>query len=82
MKKQDFSSKKMPENCRLSFHPNFILAFWTSILTMKIYAFWLYGLASKNISKNASLNEFTAGRGHFELLRHPFWEVFPIQKRE
>jgi hypothetical protein len=47
---------------------------------MKIYAFRTYVLASKNISENASLYEFTAGRGYFELLRHPFWGAF-LSKR-
>ena len=69
----------MPKICRLSFLPNFILAISNSILSMKIYAFRVYGVASKNITTKASLYEFTAGCGHFELVGNLFLGFFLSQ---
>ena len=69
----------MPKICRLSFLPNFILAISNSILSMKIYAFRVYGVASKNITTKASLYKFTAGRGYFELVGNLFLGFFLSQ---
>ena len=66
----------MPEICRLSFLPNFILAISNSILSMKIYAFRVYGVASKNITTKASLYKFTARRGYFELVGNLFLSIW------
>ena len=43
---------------------------------MKIYAFRVYGVASKNITTKASLYKFTAGRGYFELVGNLFLGFF------
>ena len=49
---------------------------------MKIYAFRVYGVASKNIPTKASLYEFTAGCGHFELVGNLFLGFFFFPKQE
>ena len=50
VKKQDFSYKKMPENCRLSFCPNLILTQQTSIFIIKFEHFRAYLELCKKIA--------------------------------
>ena len=50
LKIEGFSQKKMPKNCRLSFHPNLILAHQTSIFIIKYEVLGPYEEASKKIA--------------------------------
>ena len=54
VKKQDFSYKKMPENCRLSFRPNLILTQQTSIFIIKFEHFRAYLELFKKIAMSGN----------------------------